>query len=126
MAATITIADTNALLRVLVPGFTFVGLEFATGNPDDCAYTRINGGDAPSEWTPKSYPSIQIVLRAKLAATAETKANAIYAALHGKTEFTIGTQRVVKCVAEQSAPWYLGKDDSARSMYSLNFTLTTI
>ncbi|AIQ13631.1 minor capsid protein [Paenibacillus durus] len=122
----LTIAETNALLRTLIPGFTFVGNEFTSANPDDCAFMRINGGSAPSEWTPKSYPSVQVVVRAKSALTAETKANEIYAALHGKTEFTVGSQRVVKCLAEQSAPWYLGKDESARTMYSLNFTLTTI
>ncbi|MNL58462.1 hypothetical protein D3C87_1821000 [compost metagenome] len=121
----ITVAGVNALLRTLVPGFTFVGNDFAAANPDDCAYTRINGGGPPNEWSSVSRPSVQIVVRAKLASTAEATAIAIFAALHNRREFTVGTTRVIRCAAEQSAPFYLGPDDNGRTLYSVNFTLTT-
>lgn len=121
----LTVADINAYLRIAV-AYTYIGNDFPTTGADDIAYVRMSGGNAPSEWTPKSYPGFQIVIRAKLPATAETIANAIYANLHRKTEFNIGTTRVVKCVANQSAPWYLGTDENKRTLYSLNFTLTTI
>jgi hypothetical protein len=121
------VADINAYLRTIPNiGLTFVGNEFQTNSPDDCAYTRITGGYAPSEWTSKARPSFQIVLRTKLASAAELKANAIYADLHRKSEFMIGSTRIVKCLADQSAPLYLGKDESGRTLYSLNFTVTTI
>ena len=123
----LTIADINAYLRMMPGlGLTFVGNEFQTNSPDDCAYTRITGGYAPSEWTSKARPSFQIVLRTKLASAAEPKANAIYADLHRKTEFNFGSVRIVICLADQSAPLYLGKDEGGRTLYSLNFTLTTI
>lgn len=124
----LTVADVNAYLRTIpnLGSLTFVGNDFQTTSPDDCAYVRITGGYAPSEWTPKAQPSFQIVLRTKLPSAAEPKANAIYADLHRKTEFYLGNTRIVKCLADQSAPLYLGKDENGRTMYSLNFTVTTI
>ncbi|WP_068616594.1 minor capsid protein [Paenibacillus tuaregi] len=124
----IAVADINAYLRTIpnLGGTQFVGNEFAATSPDDCAYTRVTGGYAPSEWTSKAKPSFQVVLRTKLASVAETRANVLYADLHRKTEFNFGQTRVVKCVADQSAPLYLGKDESGRTLYSLNFTITTI
>lgn len=123
----LSVADINAYLRAIPGlGITFVGNEFQTNSPDDCAFTRLTGGYAPSEWTSKAHPSFQIVLRTKQASAAEPKANAIYADLHRKTEFYFGKTRVIKCVADQSAPLYLGKDENGRALYSLNFTVTTI
>jgi len=121
----LTLADINAAVRLAMPGITVVGNDFITGNPDDCAYVRITGGGPPSEWSSVAYPAFQVVIRAKLAATAEAKGNALIAALHGKAEFMLGSTRVVKCLADQSIPWYLGPDESARALYSVNFTLTT-
>jgi hypothetical protein len=121
----LTLAGVNETIRLAIPGFTVVGNDFAAANPDDCAYTRITGGPPPSEWSSVAYPSVQVVIRAKSTATAEAKANAIFEALHGKAEFTIGTTRVVKSLADQSAPWYLGLDANNRALYSVNFTLTT-
>ncbi|WP_445670787.1 minor capsid protein [Paenibacillus sp. FSL R10-2779] len=121
----LTVADINAAIRLIVPGFTVVGNDFAAANPDDCAYTRITGGSPPSQWSSVSYPSFQVVIRAKSMATAEAKANAIFEGLHGKAEFMLGNTRVVKCLADQSAPWYLGPDANSRALYSVNFTLTT-
>lgn len=123
----LSVSEINAYLRTIPGlGLTFVGNEFSATSPDDCAYTRITGGYAPSEWTSRARPSFQIVVRTKLASAAEPKANAIFADLHRKSEFSFGSTRVVKCVADQSAPLYLGKDESGRTLYSLNFTITTV
>lgn len=124
--ALFTIAELNALVRTLVTGIEIVGNDFAAKNPDDCAYTRINGGPPPKEWSSVSYPSIQIVVRAKRAPDAEAKANAFFTELHNKREFAIGTTRVIRSEAEQSAPFYLGVDENSRTLYSVNFTFTTV
>lgn len=121
----LTLAEINAAVRLAMPGINVVGNDFAAGNPDDCAYVRITGGGAPSEWSSVARPSFQVIIRAKSAATAETKGNALIAAMHGKTEFMIGSTRAVKCLADQAAPWYLGPDENGRALYSVNFTLTT-
>jgi hypothetical protein len=121
----LTLADINAAVRLAIPGYTVVGNDFIAGNPDDCAYVRITGGGAPREWSSVAYPAFQVVIRSKAPATAEAKGNALIAALHGKAEFMLGSTRVVKCLADQSAPWYLGPDESSRALYSVNFTLTT-
>lgn len=123
---TISVTDVTAFLRAAFPDQTFVANEFAANNPDDCAYVRLQPGFAPSEWTTKRKPGFQIVLRAKNPAEAEARANAIYAALYGRTEFLIGPVRVIKCVSDQSAPIYLGKDANQRTQYSLNFNITIL
>lgn len=115
----------NAHLRQAIP-YPYVGNEFEASNPDNCAYTRLTGGFRPSEWTTKSKPSFQVVVRAVKTSTADTKATEIYSHLNGKGEFYIGTTRIIKCMADQSSPIYLGKDANGRVMYSLNFTVTTI
>jgi hypothetical protein len=121
----LTLADINAAVRLAMPGITVVGNDFIAANPDDCAYVRITGGPPPREWSSVAYPAFQVIIRSKASATAETKGNTLIAALHLKTEFIIGSTRVVKCLADQSAPWYLGTDESGRALYSVNFTLTT-
>ncbi|MCR8843081.1 minor capsid protein [Paenibacillus sp. SC116] len=119
------VTDVTAYLRQAFP-YTYVANEFGASNGDDCAFVRMTGGLAPSEWTSKSRPSFQVVIRAKSSAIVDAKANEIHAGLHGKAEFTIGTARIVKCIADQSTPLYLGKDANGRTIYSANFTLTTI
>ncbi|MEK3836450.1 minor capsid protein [Paenibacillus sp. FSL R7-0128] len=121
----LTLAELNAAVRLAMPGITVVGNEFIANNPDDCAYVRITGGGAPNEWSSIAHPSFQVIIRSKASANAEAKGNALIEALHRKTEFMIGSTRVVKCLAGQSAPWYLGPDESGRALYSVNFTLTT-
>lgn len=121
----LTLAELNAAVRLAIPGYNVVGNDFIAGNPDDCAYVRITGGPPPKEGSSVAYPSFQVVIRSKGPATAEAKGNLLIAAFHDKTEFKIGNTRVVKCLADQSAPWYLGPDESGRALYSVNFTLTT-
>lgn len=120
----LTVPKINMYLRRAVP-YVYVGNEFESTNPGDCAYTRLTGGLRPSEWTSKSKPSFQVVVRGK-ASVADVKAIEIYEHLHGRTEFYIDDVRIVKCVANQSSPIYLGKDANGRTLYSLNFTVTTI
>lgn len=122
----VSVTDVTAFLRAAFPGWTFVANEFATNNPDDCAYVRMQSGFAPSEWTTKRRPGFQIVLRAKNPQDAEARSNAIFAALHGKTEFKLGNTRVIKCTSDQSAPIYLDKDANGRTLYSLNFNITIL
>lgn len=123
---TISVTNVTAYLRAALPTLTFVANEFIAGNPDDCAFVRMQPGFAPSEWTTKRIPGIQIVVRAKSPGDAEARANAIYAELHGKSEFVIGTVRVIKCTSDQSAPIYLGRDENGRTQYSLNFNITIL
>ncbi|WP_018755200.1 minor capsid protein [Paenibacillus terrigena] len=121
----LSITDITDYLRRSVP-YTYVANEFGATDTDDCAYVRLTGGYAPSQWTSKRKPSFQIVLRAKSAKTADARANEIYEELNGKTEFSFGTNRIIKCMADQSSPIYLGKDANGRPLYSINFTVTTI
>lgn len=121
----ISVTDITSYLRVAIP-YSYGPNEFTTTLPDDAAIVRFTGGFKPSEWTTKSRPSFQILVRAKTAQAAESKSNEIHAYLHRKAEFAFGDTRVVKCLADQPTPLYLGLDANKRTVYSINFTITTI
>lgn len=121
----ISVTDVTSYLRAVIP-YTYGPNEFTTTSPDDAAIIRFTGGPRPSEWTSKSKPSFQVLVRAKTAQTAEAKANEIHSHLHQKSEFALGDTRVVKCLADQPTPIYLGLDANKRTVYSINFTITTI
>lgn len=121
----ISVTDITSYLRGAVL-YSYGPNEFTTTSPDDAAIVRFTGGFKPSEWTSKSKPSFQILVRAKTAQVAEKIANEIHAHLHRKAEFDLGDMRVVKCLADQSTPLYLGLDANKRTVYSINFTITTL
>lgn len=106
--------------------FSYYPNEFMTTTPDDSVIIRITSGRSPSQWTTKKYPSFQALVRSNHPSKAETKAYEIRDKLHLKTEFTIGTTKVVGCFADQSEPMFIGKDDNNRILYSVNFTCTTL
>ena len=119
------INDVRTAVNSAVP-YTWYANEFTSTAVDDSGYVRVHGGFAPDQWTDKRKPTLQIVLRAKSAPTAETKAWAVYNAFHKRTNFAIGTQKISSSFGEQSAPLYLGQDESGRFLYSVNFVLTLI
>jgi len=121
----ITIPALNRYLRQNVP-YLYVSNAFEANHPSECAFTRLTGGYRPSAWTTKRKPSFQVVVRATQAAVADHTATAIYEHLHRRQEFFLDNTRVVTCLADQSSPIYVGKDENGRTLYSLNFTATTI
>jgi len=121
----ISINDVRTAVNSVVP-YTWYANEYVRDAVDDSGYVRLHGSFAPDVWTDKRKPTLQIVLRAKSAPTAETKAWAVYNAFHKRTSFAIGTQKISSSFAEQSAPLYLGQDESGRFLYSVNFVLTLI
>jgi hypothetical protein len=119
------INDVRTVVNAAV-SYTWYANEYVSNAADDSGYVRLHGSFAPDQWTDKRRPTLQIVLRSKSAPTAETKAWAVYNAFHKRTSFAIGTQKISSAFAEQSAPLYLGQDESGRFLYSVNFVLTLI
>lgn len=121
-----TVAELKSNINAAVP-YTYYANEFAAQSANDAAYVRITPGFKPSEWTNIRKPSFQVVVRGAEAngPAAETKANAIWTYYHGKRDFLVGTTRIIHCVADQSAPMYLGRDSANRPLYSVNFTFVT-
>lgn len=133
-------------LKAKVP-YTYFVNEFPPTSADDSAYVKITPGFPPSEWTTKKRVSFQIVVRGAEANMpyAESKALEIYKHLHNRNEFTLDAvdigdgyylgmgyaldeplKRIIHCSADQSAPFYLGRDSNNRPLYSMNFTLVTL
>ncbi len=111
-------------LKTIVP-HTYFANDFPADSPDASAFVRLTSGSPPSGWT-VFHPSFQVVTRAtaKRDGDAEAIAMTLLEELHNKIEFSIAGKRVVICEAEQSAPFYIGEDESKRPMYSVNFEMT--
>lgn len=120
-----SINDVRAAVNAAVP-YTYLANEFTATAPDDCGYVRLFGGFQPDKWIPKRQPTLQVVIRAKSALTAEQKAWAVFGAFHARTNYAIGAQKISSSFADTAAPLYLGRDDNERFLYSVNFTLTYI
>lgn len=113
--------DIKRYLETQIP-YTYYPNAYPDSAPADCARVVVlPGGQADRE---VNRPSLQIVVRASHPATAENKAWEIQNLLQNKTNFTVGSVRVIVCRA-LSAPLYMGPDANGRVEYSLNFTLLT-
>ncbi len=103
------------------------GVYYANGFPrnaaDECTYVRFTGGFPPSQWTGKSQPSFQIIVRGKARGDAdcEEKAYQLQEALTNLREVFIGNSSIVVIRAANSVPLFIGYDDNDRPQYSLNF-----
>lgn len=106
--------------------FTYYRNEFPSNPTDNCAVVVLTSGFAPSKWTHKKQPSFQVLIKSKKPPDAEAKAYEIFEHFHNKIEFTIGTTRIIHCSSDQSVPLFIGKDEEDRTIYSLNFTITTL
>jgi hypothetical protein len=120
-----TIAELKSFVESVVP-YTYYHNEFPDSAGDNAAFVRIFGGYAPSQWLPTRRPSFQVIVRNRSGPAAEATAYSLYREFHQRQSFVIGTQRIKASFADQSAPLYLGLDESGRPTYSVNFTLTLI
>lgn len=116
------VADVANYLKANVP-YSYFALSFPPTAGDNSAKVEIIGGGSPDRELLR--PSIQVIVRAKTAINAESKAWEIYDFLKHKTNFMIGATSVVLCRAEQSSPLYIGTDENGRFLYSINFQLLT-
>ncbi|WP_170292169.1 minor capsid protein [Heliobacterium mobile] len=94
---------------------------FPPTGPDDCVVVTIFGGGPPDRNIRR--PSFQVMVRSKHPAQAEQKALEFLDMLHQKRGFQIGSEQVILCNAQNSAPLYAGTDENGRSFYSVNFSI---
>ncbi|NUU73789.1 minor capsid protein [Paenibacillus xylanilyticus] len=115
------------MLQAEMP-FKYYANEFPSGAPDASAWVRLTGGYPPSDWSPRKQPSMQIVVRGpeKEAVRIEQLAYDLHQHLHQRREFYAGTTLIRRCTADQSGPFYVGRDENDRLLYSLNFTLVVM
>lgn len=108
--------------------YTYYANEFPVNSVDGSAIVRLTGGYPPSEWSPRKQPSLQVIVRGREEEAVQTEniADQIYGFLHQKKEFTVGNTSIRRCLADQSSPIYVGRDDNDRLLYSINFTLVVM
>lgn len=93
--------------------------------PDNCIAIYPRGGPPSDSKLGYDMVSVEILIRGNLAVDTFERAQRIYNLMHGmKDKFFMSLGfYVVNCMADQSAPNYIGKDDNKRFEFSLNFTI---
>lgn len=106
--------------------FDYYGNEFPKAANDNCGFVRIDGGGTPDLYTVGlKTPSVQIVVRHKKAAEAESLSQTIWTFFHAKEHYDVGNTKVYVSICDQSEPLHLDKDENGRTIYSINFTCKT-
>ena len=92
--------------------------------PDRAVMVASDGGPEPDFWLDYRSPDLHIVVRSDSNANwGKEKAEKIHRLLRRKSGFKLGDYLIITCIAVQSEPIALGKDDRGRYKYSLNFEL---
>lgn len=117
------VADYLAVAGIGVGGVNiFIG--FLPQSPDTALSISPTGGFPADGKNGYDEPTFQVYTRAATYIAAVDKANAVYAALQGMHNVTLseGTY-VVNCLALQSAPELIGRDEQERIEFSQNFRI---
>lgn len=114
------ILDLINFLKVNVP-YVYYPNKFPTSSQDDCAVVRLTGGSQASKEITR--PAFQVIVRSKHPSTAELKAWEIFDFLNQKSNFNVGSTRVIFCASSNSSPIFIGTDENDRHMYSVNFNM---
>ncbi len=113
-----------------VGGNCFLG--HMPSSPDVAVLVSGEPGGTPDAGLGYDRPGLQVIVRAGTdPRVGHALARTIYAALHGLRSTTLDvagddTVRVIDCVARQSEPVPLGRDENDRSEFSLNFLAHTV
>ena len=90
----------------------------------DCGFVRLEGGGAPHMYIDGlTYPSMQVMIRHEDEQAASIEAQQVWDTFNNKSNFMIGATRVRFASNGQSVPIYVGKDESGRTLYSVNVSL---
>lgn len=89
--------------------------------PDECISLFSSISPQADSKLGYDFPVIQVITRANHPLTAFSRGRDVYNALHGLTKADFGGVHVVSCIARQSSPQSLGKDDNRRAEYSLSY-----
>lgn len=94
-----------------------------------CLFVFGTGGFAPHPYVPTERVTFQIIIKGKPyksdpynMANAEALAKSLIRHLHRKANFTVGSVQIFSCLASQSNPIFLGRDEEDRPIFSTNFT----
>lgn len=110
-----------AYMTAQFPSHTYVVNTFHSQTPNN-AIVILLGANGVSEKQVGRY-SLQFLIRHENMGSADSIANALFSHFDYKTNYTIGTSRIVLSRGEQTIPLYTGQDESDRHIYSVNIEL---
>lgn len=98
--------------------------EYLPASPDTCSAVFSTGGGVNPGDTVLGYdnPTFQIRCRGANQETAFAACTAVYHALQGMRNTTLGTTYVISIQAVQTAPVNIGRDSQDRAEYTQNYT----
>lgn len=113
------LANTNITMPVVIE-------EIASDEEiDECVTIIATGGLSPSKAINMRQPTIQILVESESTKKARETIEDIFSLLHQKYNLDMGTYNVAQVDSIQE-PFYLGRDDNGRSLYSVNFLFLLI
>lgn len=97
----------------------FVG--FLPSSPDTLTVVYSTGGPPPDARLGYDNPTFQVRTRGPNPRAAYDRAAAAYALLHGLHDITLGSTLLIDCIALQSSPVSIGRDEDGRFEYTQNY-----
>ena len=103
-----------------------IGWGRSPASPDALIHVAVTAGDPPLvTWddgpAKVRFPGLEILVRAQGWARGLDKIEAVRLALDGQGPLDVGGRRYHVVGLRQSAPFYLGDDETGRARFSLNF-----
>src|SRR5690606_31866310 len=96
-------------------------------SPDICMAIYNSSSEPPNPKLGYDKLKFQILVRGtKNPATAELLATNVYNEIHAMSGVKLGDYYVVDCLSLQSGPAWIGKDESQRHEFSLNFIFDVV
>lgn len=112
------VSELKSYVQVKIPYSQYVMNMFHSQTQDDCIAVILGSAGRPNRNT--GALQFQFLIRSADPELAETKAFEIFSHFNDKSNYVIGTTKVVFSRGQQSVPLYTGTDDSGRHIYSVN------
>lgn len=95
-------------------------------SPDNCVAVFETGGSQPNKDLPLNHPSFQVIVRNKSYATGRDKLESVRTALHRKFNTSlVSGQTFAYYILATSEGGHIGRDESGRDEFSINFQAVT-
>lgn len=111
------VSELKTYIETRVP-YKYVMNMFHTQTPDNCCVVML--GSAGRSGRNVGALQFQFLVRNTDPELAEAIASNIHGHFNNKTNYQIGTSKIVVSRGQQSVPIYTGADESSRHIYSVN------
>lgn len=110
--------DVIDYVKIQVPMNKYLPNMFHSQSPDDSIVVVVDSYGRSSRTTKEL--TIQFLVRNTDPEQAEANAHLLFNHFNNKTDYTIGSHKVIMSRGAQAVPLYTGVDDNSRHIYSVN------